>query len=376
MPPGAALWRSDNRGRTWRMIYPNPSKNTVEHQNGDHSDYSLTSSDKSYVSGLEIRQVVVDPGNSSTLHIAFADPQFGGTTVLVSRDAGTTFHNERSLPSDNLLLLAYPGGSLLAIDAQGVYRGRAGSPKPIAPGVSIIRAAAGTANGVTYLYATTSNGGVFVSEDAGLTWQNRTPALGQQSGRFGAVAAAANDGRVAYVGFRGLKLGDRPRRPLQRHRQNHRRGQNLVDRLPRIDPASRQPRRLMDRATRHSPTAQTATAASSSTPRTALPSPQTTPPSAMQPTSFAPTALSMAATPGPSSTPSACPTTNGPPAASTSPPPTASSLTHSTPGTSSSTTPTLASSPATTAAPPGNPQRTASRKNGATQPIGSPSTRR
>ena len=39
---GAALWRSDDTGRTWRMVFPNPQKKTVEHQNGDHGDYSLT----------------------------------------------------------------------------------------------------------------------------------------------------------------------------------------------------------------------------------------------------------------------------------------------------------------------------------------------
>ena len=107
---GEALWRSDNSGRTWRMIFPNPSLNTVEHQNGDHSDYSLTSNDKSYVSGLHILQIVVDPGNSSILHIAFSYPQSRGTTLLISKDGGASFHNERSFPSDELPLLAYYEG--------------------------------------------------------------------------------------------------------------------------------------------------------------------------------------------------------------------------------------------------------------------------
>ncbi len=120
---GAALWRSENSGRTWRMIFPNPSRNTVEHQNGDHSDYSLTSSDRSYVSGLAISQIVIDPSDSNLLHLAFSDPQNGGTTLLVSKDSGASFRAERTFPSDKLLLLAYPHGALLAIDSQGVYHG-------------------------------------------------------------------------------------------------------------------------------------------------------------------------------------------------------------------------------------------------------------
>ncbi len=51
---------------------------------------------------------------------------------------------------------------------------------------------------------------LFVSEDDGATWQLRTPALGQKSGDFGAIAASSRNGQIAYVGFRGLKLGRLP----------------------------------------------------------------------------------------------------------------------------------------------------------------------
>ena len=208
---GSALWRSENCGRTWRMIFPNPSKNTVEHQNGDHSEYTLTTNDKSYVTGLEISHVVVEPGHPATLHIAFSNPQKDGTSLLVSKDDGASFRNERAFPSGKLLLLAYTHSGLLAIDPDGVYHGQEKSPKPIAGrGEIIVQASAGTANGSTFVYATTSKGELFVSEDGGSTWQPGTPALGQQSGEFRAVAAASYNGSVAYVGFRSLKLGRRP----------------------------------------------------------------------------------------------------------------------------------------------------------------------
>ncbi|MGC1462801.1 MAG: hypothetical protein WA802_11400 [Terracidiphilus sp.] len=208
---GAALWRSDNRGQTWRMVFPNPLKNTVEHQNGDHSDVTLTSSGKSYVPGLNISQVIVDPSDSNVLHIAFSDPQNGGTTLLVSKDGGASFRSERTFQSGKLLLLAYPRGALLAIDSRGVYHDRSASPKPISGSDDEInQAGAGTVNGITYVYATTGAGRLFVSEDEGMTWQPRTPVLGQQAGDFGAIATSSRNGQIAYVGFRGLKLGNRP----------------------------------------------------------------------------------------------------------------------------------------------------------------------
>jgi photosystem II stability/assembly factor-like uncharacterized protein len=205
---GAALWRSDDSGQTWRMIFPNPAKKTIEHQNGDHGDYSLTSNDGNYVTGLSISQIVVD---SIGAHIAFFDPQYGGTTLLISRDAGATFRHEHDYMSDKILLLHYRNGDRLAIGALGVYQGRATSARWIADaGVKIAHASAGDADGKTYVYATTEMGDLFVSEDDGATWQMRTPALGQQSGQFGAVATAQSNGRIAYVGFRGLKLGEGP----------------------------------------------------------------------------------------------------------------------------------------------------------------------
>jgi photosystem II stability/assembly factor-like uncharacterized protein len=207
----AALSRSDDGGRTWLMLFPNPAKGTVQHRNGDHGDYSLTSNDGNYVTGLNIRQIVVDPKDSNLVHIAFSDPRNGGTTLLVSKNSGASFRYEHEFPSDSTLLLAYPGGERLAIGTQGIYYGRAGASKPIAgPEERIAHASAGGASGRMIVYATTQKGDLFVSEDEGRNWNQRTPALGQQSGRFEAVAAAERDGRIAYIGFRGLKLGDGP----------------------------------------------------------------------------------------------------------------------------------------------------------------------
>ena len=58
----AALWRSSDSGRTWQMLFPSPARNTIEHQLGDHSDYSLTSSDPAYPGG-DISAIAIVPGS-------------------------------------------------------------------------------------------------------------------------------------------------------------------------------------------------------------------------------------------------------------------------------------------------------------------------
>ncbi len=205
---GAALWRSDDAGQTWRMLFPDPRKRTVEHQNGDHADYSLSADDGEYVRGLWIREVVVDPSNTDLVHIAFADPSTQGISILSSKDAGATFHHEFDIDQDRILLLAYPGGERLVVGEHGVYRGKARKPVPIAKPAETVKAATiGSEQGKTYLYATTSSGRLFVSEDLGATWQPRTPGLGQKAGEFRAIATSTDHGLTAYAGFHGLELG-------------------------------------------------------------------------------------------------------------------------------------------------------------------------
>ena len=206
----AALWRSEDTGRTWRMLFPNPANNTVEHQNGDHSNYSLTTGDKSYIPGLSIRAIAVDPEDSRVIHMAFADPRNGGSVLLTSSDRGVSFQREHEFPAERIQLLRYTTGGLLAIGSKGVYRYAGGKWEAQAgPGEELVNASVGESNGTTYLYATTPKGALFVTEDGGHNWQERTPALGQQSGQFETVATSGHNARIAYAGFRNLKLGER-----------------------------------------------------------------------------------------------------------------------------------------------------------------------
>jgi photosystem II stability/assembly factor-like uncharacterized protein len=206
----AALWRSDDRGRSWRMLFPNPAKNTVEHQSGDHADYGLTSDDKEYPGGQSITAIAVDPADSKRIHVAFGARQTGGSALLGSTDRGVSFQREHEFQGDRILLLHHTPRSLLAVGVKGVYSGREGAwdTRP-GPGEAIVDASAGETEGNTLIYATTRSGSLFVSADEGRTWQSRTPALGQQSGRFETVAASERQAQIAYAGFRGLKLGGR-----------------------------------------------------------------------------------------------------------------------------------------------------------------------
>jgi photosystem II stability/assembly factor-like uncharacterized protein len=107
------------------------------------------------------------------------------------------------------MFLSYSGGNRLALGLRGLNTLQLEKTRPVGGSdLKITHAAGGETSGGMTLYATTTDGGLSVSEDGGRSWQVRTPALGQQSAQFGAVAAASENGQIAYVGFRDLKLGE------------------------------------------------------------------------------------------------------------------------------------------------------------------------
>jgi hypothetical protein len=225
----AALWRSSDSGRSWKMLFPSPARNTIEHQLGDHSGFTLTSSDPAYPGG-DITAVAIAPRSDSKngyrnrehLYLAFrsrghADVDGGGggpidpegAIIVSSADGGITWSRLATLPQ-HVLLLATQDSGLIAVTGTAAWRiapdGSTNELGSIATGFRAVSAAR-SGNSV-WIYATGQDGKVYLSDDSGLHFRPVTPALGQTSGSFEAIAASNLHPEVAYVGFRGLQLGE------------------------------------------------------------------------------------------------------------------------------------------------------------------------
>ncbi len=202
-----ALWRSEDTGRTWSMVFPDPGKNTVEHQNGDHSEYSLTTGDASFPAGRAISDIAVEDGGSSRIWIAFEAARGGSDALLyVSSDSGANWTRERDFPGERILGLEAGPDELTVLGTRHVHLLAAGKWASLAAVPDgIARASAGRADGHTFVYATSRRGMIHVSEDGGRSWR-----IGQapSSGRFEAISTSARNAHVAYAGFRDVKLGD------------------------------------------------------------------------------------------------------------------------------------------------------------------------
>jgi len=89
----AALWRSEDRGQTWSMVFPDPTKGATEHTWSDHAEYVLTTKDASYPANgeeVDIQAIAVDPRNSNKLYVVF------GSTFLTSRPALLYYSKDRT----------------------------------------------------------------------------------------------------------------------------------------------------------------------------------------------------------------------------------------------------------------------------------------
>jgi len=211
----AALWKSSDSGRTWKMLFPNPARDTVEHQIGDHSDYALTTSDPVYPGG-DIAAISIAPGNGakngkrSQEHFYLSFEERGKPAVIVSSvDGGATWNRLATMPQHVALLIAQDSG-LIAVSGSAAWRiASDGTTTELGSMATPVRAASAARSGdAVWIYATSKDGKVYLSDDSGQHFKPVTPALGQTAGKFEAIAASDRHPDVAYAGFRGLQIGE------------------------------------------------------------------------------------------------------------------------------------------------------------------------
>ena len=211
----AALWKSSDSGRTWKMLFPNPARDTVEHQIGDHSDYALTTSDPVYPGG-DIAAIAIAPGSGakngkrSQEHFYLSFEERGKPAVIVSSvDGGATWSRLATMPQHVALLIAQDSG-LIAVSGSAAWRiASDGTTTELGSMATPVRAASAARSGnAVWIYATSKDGKVYLSDDSGQHFKPVTPALGQTAGKFEAIAASDRHPDVAYAGFRGLQIGE------------------------------------------------------------------------------------------------------------------------------------------------------------------------
>jgi photosystem II stability/assembly factor-like uncharacterized protein len=197
------LWRSTDGGERWELVYPNPSTVKGVKMNSDHSDEQILA-DPDPLS--EIAALAVDPSNSKTLYVAAGTK--ATPALFISRDYGKSWQKQASLPEVPRRLWVDPhsasdertvfmaGARAIAAVSHGAMRSL-----PLPATVSDISMGFGAGPRAT-IYAT-SERGIFVSNDAGMSW--RKSALPGTGAKVRAIATSFHHPETAYVSYNQLK---------------------------------------------------------------------------------------------------------------------------------------------------------------------------
>jgi hypothetical protein len=207
----AALWRSEDKGQTWSMIYPDPTKGTIEHTWSDHAEYVITTNDTSYpASGqeIDIQAIAVDPADSKRVYLIFGSTFASErpSSLYYSKDRGQSWKRLTEFAQEKIYAIYVQppseGGIVDIVSESGVYEGSDNAwVHRIGPqGEKINYASVGTVRGTNraLYYVTTESrwqggsltGGIYTSADGGRTWHDATASWAKSLRTFSKGEAA------------------------------------------------------------------------------------------------------------------------------------------------------------------------------------------
>ena len=201
------LWRSNDNGETWNLLYPKPSAVKVIQMNSDHSDEDIIADPDPL---LNISAMAIDPADPKTFFVAAANRAKGIFTLFVSHDRGDTWTKLNDLPdfankiwvnphsprTDQMLIIGGPHflAKRLSSGIQKISSVSAKNMTDISVGFS--------EQGKTVFYVI-GDESTFVSDDEGVSW-NKVE-LGKGDIKTRAIATSLRHPETAYVSYRGLE---------------------------------------------------------------------------------------------------------------------------------------------------------------------------
>ena len=207
-----ALWRSEDGGDTWHVIYPKPASIKGVKMNSDHSDEDVLADPNPLGT---ITAMAIDPANSKTLYAAAAtgERRSGPGALYISRDAGEIWSKLTDLPAAALKVFVNQSNSesdreVVAAGADFIRIWKSSEPKsvPVPPGKRITDISVGfTAKQSPVFYAISDELTASVSDDLGATW--RKVQFGNTPSKQRAIATSLLHPETAYVSYRDLEDG-------------------------------------------------------------------------------------------------------------------------------------------------------------------------
>jgi photosystem II stability/assembly factor-like uncharacterized protein len=203
------LWRSQDEGETWRLIYPSPSSVKSIKMSSDHSDENLIAEPNPLG---EITAMAIDPSDSKTFYVAAGDRKKTASALFTSGDGGQNWKRAGDLPgpADKLWVNPHsPAAARMLIIAGAHFiekKTSSGIERISGPSAKTFKdiSAGFRKDGEPLIYVI-GDDSAFASDDEGTSW--RKASLGQGSGKMRAIATSLRNPETAYVSYRDLQEG-------------------------------------------------------------------------------------------------------------------------------------------------------------------------
>ncbi len=203
------LWRSQDEGESWSLIYPKPSSVKSIKMSSDHSDEDLIAEPNPLGA---ITAMAIDPSDSKIFYVAAGDRKKGMFALISSRDGGQNWVREGELqglavklwvnphsPADARMLLVAGPHFIEEKTSSGMRKLSIPSAKTLTDISAGFRK-----DGSPLIYVIGDESG-FASDDEGTT--RRKISLHQGAGKMRAIATGLRNPDTAYVSYRDLAEG-------------------------------------------------------------------------------------------------------------------------------------------------------------------------
>jgi photosystem II stability/assembly factor-like uncharacterized protein len=200
------LWRSEDAGDTWSLVYPQPSHLREIKMNSDHADEELVAEPNP---AGTITAMAIDPSNSRIIYVAAGDKKKGPSGLFVSRDGAKNWMKQDDLPglADRLWVNPHSPENARTLYIAGAHfmvektpAQNKNIPIPNVKGLADVSMGF-TPQGRPIFYVI-GDESAFVSSGEGGTW--RKVDLGSGSAKFRAIATSRQHPEIAYLSYREL----------------------------------------------------------------------------------------------------------------------------------------------------------------------------
>src|SRR6266403_2213200 len=201
------LWRSQDEGESWSLIYPKASSVKEIKMSSDHADEDLIAEPNPLGS---ITAMAIDPDDSRTIYVIAGDKKKGLVALFASRDEGESWTKKQDLPelADRVWVnphsprtqrtLFIAGAHFMMEKTSSEGRKISGPPAKTFAETSI----GFTAEGKPIIYVV-GDESAFVSADKGANW--RKVGLGSGGEKVRAIATSLHNPTTAYASYRELE---------------------------------------------------------------------------------------------------------------------------------------------------------------------------